>query len=205
MVAGGLVRPGGRNADIGRRVVSALAHELRERPFDEVTMTGLAARSGVSRATVHRRWADPAAVLTEATDQVLRRRLSRGSGTTSLVAPDPDPRSTDLVVRHLRRLVLWLVDPDVRGLLAAAAGRAAHDELLSRALARAWQHERDDLGRVLRQTIPTAARSDLDGAATGLLVAALGRAVSDDRSPFGPWLGRQVRSTIGGLVAVTRA
>jgi len=55
MVAGGLVRPGGRNARVRTRVVWALLVELGDRPFDTVTMSGLATRSGIARATLHRR------------------------------------------------------------------------------------------------------------------------------------------------------
>jgi len=148
MVAGGLVRPGGRNARVRTRVVWALLVELGDRPFDTVTMSGLATRSGIARATLHRRWGDPGAVLADAADDLLQRRMGRGIGTISRAAPDPRPSSTDLLVVHLRSLVTWLSRPETSAVLLAAMARTQHDDVLAVRTVGLWDHELDDLRRV---------------------------------------------------------
>lgn len=156
MVGGGLVRPGGRNARVRTRVVWALLVELGDRPFDTVTMSGLATRSGIARATLHRRWGDPGAVLADAADDLLQRRMGRGIGTISRAAPDPRPSSTDLLVVHLRSLVAWLSRPETSAVLLAAMARTQHDDVLAVRTVRLWDHELDDLRRVLSRTVPAA-------------------------------------------------
>lgn len=51
-------RPGGRTAQIRARVLAAVEAELTENGYDAVTVDTVAARAGVHRTTVYRRWRD---------------------------------------------------------------------------------------------------------------------------------------------------
>ncbi|NEW41533.1 TetR/AcrR family transcriptional regulator [Nocardia cyriacigeorgica] len=51
-------RPGGRTARIRTQVLDALHAELTEHGYDALTIDTVAARAGVHRATVYRRWRD---------------------------------------------------------------------------------------------------------------------------------------------------
>jgi AcrR family transcriptional regulator len=49
-------RPGGRTARVRADVLAAVQAELAEHGYDGLTVDGVAARSGVHRTTVYRRW-----------------------------------------------------------------------------------------------------------------------------------------------------
>ncbi|WP_020390921.1 TetR/AcrR family transcriptional regulator [Kribbella catacumbae] len=49
-------RPGGRTARTRAAVLAAVGEELAEHGYDGLTVDGVAARSGVHRTTVYRRW-----------------------------------------------------------------------------------------------------------------------------------------------------
>lgn len=49
-------RPGGRTARVRADVLAAVEAELAEHGYDGLTIDGVAARSGVHRTTVYRRW-----------------------------------------------------------------------------------------------------------------------------------------------------
>ncbi|WP_280440325.1 helix-turn-helix domain-containing protein, partial [Nocardia cyriacigeorgica] len=49
-------RPGGRTARIRTQVLEAVHAELTEHGYDALTIDTVAARAGVHRATVYRRW-----------------------------------------------------------------------------------------------------------------------------------------------------
>ncbi|MFC7589155.1 TetR/AcrR family transcriptional regulator [Nonomuraea antimicrobica] len=57
----GTVRPGGRTARVRAAVLEATQDELVERGFHELTMDQVAARAGVGKTTVYRRWGAPPA------------------------------------------------------------------------------------------------------------------------------------------------
>lgn len=59
-------RPGGRTAETQRRVFDATCELLVEGGFSAVTFQEVAARAGVGRATLYRRWDDPAALVADA-------------------------------------------------------------------------------------------------------------------------------------------
>ncbi|MEV3975004.1 helix-turn-helix domain-containing protein [Streptomyces sp. NPDC050698] len=49
-------RPGGRSARVRKAVLAATAAELSERGFAAMTIEDIAARSGVHKTTIYRRW-----------------------------------------------------------------------------------------------------------------------------------------------------
>jgi AcrR family transcriptional regulator len=58
-------RPGGRTSRIRTQVLDAVRAELGERGYDELTLDAVAARAGVHRATVYRRWRDVGGLLAD--------------------------------------------------------------------------------------------------------------------------------------------
>ncbi|MFC9694308.1 TetR/AcrR family transcriptional regulator [Kribbella sp. NPDC056951] len=58
-------RPGGRTARVRADVLAAVAAELTEHGYDGLTIDGVAARSGVHRTTVYRRWKTVAGLLVD--------------------------------------------------------------------------------------------------------------------------------------------
>ncbi|GAA0652402.1 TetR/AcrR family transcriptional regulator [Kutzneria viridogrisea] len=64
-------RPGGRSAKVRAAVLRAMDELVRERGVGEVTLSDLAERSGVNRATLYRRWGSLDAVVTDMTMQRL--------------------------------------------------------------------------------------------------------------------------------------
>ncbi|GAB2637955.1 TetR/AcrR family transcriptional regulator [Kribbella swartbergensis] len=58
-------RPGGRTARVRSDVLAAVEAELTEHGFDGLTVDAVAARSGVHRTTVYRRWKTVAGLLVD--------------------------------------------------------------------------------------------------------------------------------------------
>lgn len=61
----GTVRPGGRTARVRAAVLAATQDELVEHGFHGLTMDQVAARAGVGKTTVYRRWGDPAGLVAD--------------------------------------------------------------------------------------------------------------------------------------------
>ncbi|MEV2253859.1 TetR/AcrR family transcriptional regulator [Streptomyces sp. NPDC050147] len=61
-------RPGGRTARIRAQVLDAVRAELGQHGYEGLTMEGVAARAGVHRATVYRRWQDVGGLLADLLD-----------------------------------------------------------------------------------------------------------------------------------------
>ncbi|GAA3392399.1 TetR/AcrR family transcriptional regulator [Cryptosporangium minutisporangium] len=58
-------RPGGRSAEVRRRVLDAVRAELVEHGYDALSMDAVADRSAVHRTTVYRRWRDVGGLLAD--------------------------------------------------------------------------------------------------------------------------------------------
>ncbi|WP_174817063.1 TetR/AcrR family transcriptional regulator [Nocardia brasiliensis] len=58
-------RPGGRTARTREQVLDAVRAELTEHGYDALTVDTVAARAGVHRTTVYRRWRDVAGLITD--------------------------------------------------------------------------------------------------------------------------------------------
>lgn len=61
----GMVRPGGRTARVRAAVLEATQDELVEHGFHGLTMDQVAARAGVGKTTVYRRWGSTAGLVTD--------------------------------------------------------------------------------------------------------------------------------------------
>ena len=69
-------RPGGRTARTTEAVYEAAIAELGDRAYDEVGIDSIAARAGVHKTTVYRRWGTKDRVIAEALDLAAEQRVT---------------------------------------------------------------------------------------------------------------------------------
>jgi AcrR family transcriptional regulator len=105
-------RPGGRTARIRTQVLDAVRAELGEHGYDGLTMDAVAARAGVHRATVYRRWGDVGGLLADVLD---------AAGEDDWQPPDTDSLRGDLAaLNHEIQAALTAQPPIVAALIAAS-------------------------------------------------------------------------------------
>jgi AcrR family transcriptional regulator len=124
-------RPGGRTAETRRRVFEATCELLVERGFPAVTFQEVAARAGVGRATLYRRWDDPAALVADAV---------RASAADRIQVADTGSLHGDLR-RILELIAQFIASPlGSASLIArlAQSGNAAPDDALSYQWGKRW-------------------------------------------------------------------
>lgn len=120
----GTVRPGGRTARIRAAVRAATLAELSEQGYRGFTVEGVAARSGVHKTTVYRRWAGTDGLIADALD------LAAGEPW-----PVPDTGTLDGDLRALAGLVLaGFSDPEAGPVARAFVQAAAQSPAAARAL-----------------------------------------------------------------------
>lgn len=126
MSAPGTTRPGGRTARTADAVYAATISELSARPYADISVETIAARAGVHKTTVYRRWGSKAELVAQAL---------AGAAAAAIEVPDTGQVESDL--RALSRSVgAVLADPGgaaiTRGLLAGAAESAEIAALMDR-------------------------------------------------------------------------
>ncbi|GGP04840.1 TetR/AcrR family transcriptional regulator [Nonomuraea glycinis] len=120
----GTVRPGGRTAKVRAAVLQATQDELVERGFDGLGMDQVAARAGVGKTTVYRRWGTAARLVTD-----LMTELAEQS------APPPDTGGIDDALRANALSVLGAVnDPRLGATFQAVIAAATCNEEAATAL-----------------------------------------------------------------------
>ncbi|MES9517905.1 TetR/AcrR family transcriptional regulator [Rhodococcus erythropolis] len=102
-------RPGGRSARVRKAVLAATAAELSERGFAAMTIEDIAARSGVHKTTIYRRWSTLSQLVADAAVEI--------SATT---VPIPDTGSIESDLREMARSIVALVTSESGGALVAA-------------------------------------------------------------------------------------
>lgn len=105
MTAPGTTRPGGRTARVTESVFAAAVAELSARDYADISVESIAARAGVHKTTVYRRWGSKA--------EIIRQALA-GAATAGI--PVPDTGGVDEDLRALARAV--------QSVLSAPAGAA---------------------------------------------------------------------------------
>ncbi len=88
------MRPGGRTARTAEAVFAAAVGELSERDYSDISIESIAARAGVHKTTVYRRWGSKAELI---------RQLLIGSAAERIQLPDSGSIDTD--TRALARAV----------------------------------------------------------------------------------------------------
>ncbi len=115
MTAPGTTRPGGRTARIAQAVFAATIHELSARGYDGFCIEDVAARAGVHKTTVYRRWRSREELITQAL-----------AATASTLIQVPDTGAVDSDLRILAR--------SVQATLASQEGGAITRSLLAGAV-----------------------------------------------------------------------
>jgi AcrR family transcriptional regulator len=117
-------RPGGRTARTREAVRQATLAEIADRGYGGLSVEGVAARSGVHRTTVYRRWRNAAGLAADALD------LAAGESW-----PVPDTGGVGGDLRELTSLVArHFADPDAGTVSRALVSAAVHDPATARAL-----------------------------------------------------------------------
>ncbi|QKG24250.1 TetR/AcrR family transcriptional regulator [Actinomadura verrucosospora] len=120
-------RPGGRTARVRAQVLDAVLAELGEHGYDGLTMEAVAARSGVHRATVYRRWGDVGGLLADVLD---------AASDDAWRPPDTGSLTGDLAALNQEIQDAMAARPSVMAALIAASFRS---EKAERAQRRLWE------------------------------------------------------------------
>jgi AcrR family transcriptional regulator len=125
----GTRRPGGRTARTRAAVLQAVISELAEDGYAGTTVERIAARAGVAKTTIYRRWGGLNGLLADLMAQYAAREI-----------PVPDTGHLDSDLRALaREIVASLQHPAIRAafgsIVAAAIQEQAAQEVLSRFIA----------------------------------------------------------------------
>jgi len=104
-----VTRPGGRTADVRRRIFQATTALLVEGGVPAVTFQAVAARASVGRATLYRRWTEPLTLIVDAI---------REAASESIAIPDTGCLEEDLR-RVLQRIARFIRSPIGRAALIA--------------------------------------------------------------------------------------
>jgi AcrR family transcriptional regulator len=94
MATPGTVRPGGRTARTAEAVLAAAVTELSSRDYADISVESVAARAGVHKTTVYRRWGSK--------EEIIRQALISAASSRIQV---PDTGSVDGDLRMLARAV----------------------------------------------------------------------------------------------------
>ena len=155
MTQAGSVRPGGRTARTRAAVFEAALNELAERGWDQVSVEAIAARAGVHKTTVYRRWGGKDRLVAEALETAAERQIQV-----------PDSGDVDHDLRVLARAVLAILTSrdgaaTVRALVAGAQSSPAVGQVVRRFWATRFAHVRPIVDRaVARGQLPRGTDPD---------------------------------------------
>lgn len=122
----GTVRPGGRTARTRAAVIQAVIDELAEHGYASTTVERVAARAGIAKTTIYRRWRSLDGLLTD----VMTERAEQ-----HIPVPDEGDLGSDL--HALARSVVTSVRPPaVRAAFAGVVAAAVQDPAVRKVLAR---------------------------------------------------------------------
>ncbi|MFD8377086.1 TetR/AcrR family transcriptional regulator [Streptomyces sp. NPDC059679] len=120
-------RPGGRTARIRTQVLDAVRAELGEHGYDGLAMDAVAARSGVHRTTVYRRWGDVGGLLADVLD---------AASDDDWQPPDTGSLEGDLAALNQEIQTAMAAQPPIMAALIAASFRS---EKAAEAQQRLWE------------------------------------------------------------------
>ncbi|MES4902961.1 MULTISPECIES: TetR/AcrR family transcriptional regulator [unclassified Streptomyces] len=120
-------RPGGRTARIRAQVLDAVRAELGEHGYDGLTTDAVAARAGVHRTTVYRRWGDVGGLLADVLD---------AAGDDNWQPPDTGSLQGDLTALNEEIQAALTAQPPIVAALIAASFRS---EQAAQAQQRLWE------------------------------------------------------------------
>jgi AcrR family transcriptional regulator len=121
-------RPGGRTARTAAAVLAATVAELADTGHDGLTVDAVAARSGVNRATIYRRWGGRDGLVLAAVERFAADRVT-----------DPDTGSVaDDLRLWARSIVTMLTDPATGPVVRAVFGTGGDGAPIRLARRRFW-------------------------------------------------------------------
>ncbi|MGA5299307.1 TetR/AcrR family transcriptional regulator [Nucisporomicrobium flavum] len=123
----GAARPGGRTARTRERVLDAVTSLLLEEGYEALTVDAVAARSGVHRTTVYRRWRDTGSLLADSLDAAREQTWE---------PPDTGTLLGDLTGINRQIVAALTEDPSITRALIAASFRSP---AAARALRSFWE------------------------------------------------------------------
>ncbi|MEV4566306.1 TetR/AcrR family transcriptional regulator [Nonomuraea sp. NPDC049419] len=134
-------RPGGRTSRIRTQVIDAVRAELAERGYDELTIDGVAARAGVHRATVYRRWRDVGGLLAD---------VFAAAGDDDWQPPDTGSLEGDLTALNQESQDSMTAQPPLVMALFAASFRS---EEAARGVRRLWEDRYTRCEAIVRRAV----------------------------------------------------
>lgn len=126
----GTQRPGGRTARTREAALRAVLEELVERGYRDLSVEGVALRSGVHKTTLYRRWGSADALLGEAAIMAMDEAVPIPD--TGALIDDLTELAT-LIAENLRR-------PITQALVRLVAAEGNHQPGLREASASFWRH-----------------------------------------------------------------
>ncbi|GAA0343289.1 TetR/AcrR family transcriptional regulator [Actinoallomurus spadix] len=136
-------RPGGRSARVRAAVRAATLSELAEKGYAALTVDGVAARSGVHKTTVYRRWGGVEGLIADALEMASEEPW-----------PIPDTGSAEEDLRALTRLVVTgFTDPDDGPVSAAFIAAAMQDSAAAVALAGFFASRHEQAARIVTRAV----------------------------------------------------
>lgn len=143
MVAPGTARPGGRTARTAAAVYAATIEELSELDYADISIETIAARAGVHKTTVYRRWGSKAELIAQA--------LIGAAGSHIQV---PDTGSVDIDLRLLARAVQAVLSlPEGAAITRALIVGAMTSPELARLMERFWATRFEAIGVIVDRAI----------------------------------------------------
>src|SRR5438128_3514597 len=117
-------RPGRpRSEEAHSAILTAAISLIREVGYYALAMDAIAARAGVGKATVYRRWATKETLVAEALERIMRS------------IPVPDTGTTEGDLREVMRASLGMYrDPASKGLLSGLVAAMARSERIAQAV-----------------------------------------------------------------------
>ena len=129
MTSSGTARPGGRTARTAQAVFAATLAELAARPYADISIETIAARAGVHKTTVYRRWRAKPDLVVDALSNAADARIEV-----------PDTGSVESDLRALSRAVqATLSSPEGAATTKALCAAALTSPEIAGVLARFWR------------------------------------------------------------------
>lgn len=186
----------GRPRDPGTdlRIRRAAAELLLERGFDKTTVDEVAARAGVGKATVYRRWASKEDLAVAAMESLYEAEFP---------APDTGSIVSDLIESY-RAVLTFVTSPEGEGFLRVSIAESVRDErialLYRQSILRREEQARDAFARAIErgEVRPDA---DVDSAVEWLGGTITVRAVQGRPLPTVDDVPRLVGFTLRGVLA----
>lgn len=148
-------RPGGRSARVRAAVLSATLAELAERGYEGLSVEAVAARAGVHKTTVYRRWPERPTLILDALLELSERTVP---------LPDSGSLHADLLALA-QAIAANLSSPEVAAVLRAIIA-ARREPAIAAAVDRYWRARFDLVAAVVRRgttrgELPTGVSTDL--------------------------------------------